>query len=163
MKHASALALLFVATGCARQSVTPRQDSSADPQPALTLQRTACFGSCPVYRLSVSPAGVVTFEGTAHVRKLGTASGQVPPARLDHLLRELDEAGYFSFADRYTSADPTCGRYVTDLPTVITAVTLEGRTKRIEHDQGCGAAPDALVVLEQRIDEVLGSAQWTGR
>jgi hypothetical protein len=105
----------------------------------------------------------VSFEGTAHVRKLGTATGQVPAARLDHLLRELDEAGYFSFADRYTSADPTCGRYVTDLPTVITSVTLEGRTKRIEHDQGCGAAPDALAVLERRIDEVLGSGQWTGR
>jgi uncharacterized protein DUF6438 len=163
VKPAGALALLFVATGCARQSVAPRQDSPVDSPPAVTLQRTACFGSCPVYRVSITPAGAVTFEGTAHVRKLGTASGQIAPARLDHLLRELDEAGYFSFADRYTSADPTCGRYVTDLPTVITSVTLEGRTKRIEHDQGCGAAPGALVVLERRIDEVLGSGQWTGR
>jgi len=33
----------------------------------------------------------------------------------------------------------------------------------VEHDYGCGAAPGALVVLERRIDEVLGSAQWTGR
>ena len=163
MKPARGLGLLFVAVGCARQSMTPRQDSSAGPQPAITLQRTACFGSCPVYQLSVSPAGAVSFEGTAHVRKLGTGSSQIPRARLDHLLRELEEAGYFSFADRYTSADPTCGRYVTDLPTVITSVTLEGRDKRIEHDQGCGAAPAALVVLEQRIDEVLGSGQWTGR
>jgi Domain of unknown function (DUF6438) len=130
---------------------------------AITLERTACFGQCPVYRIAVSPAGLVSYEGIAHVRQLGAATGQVPSGRLSTLLRELDEAGYFSLANRYTSAEPVCGRYVTDLPTVITSVTYQGRTKRIEHDQGCGAVPGALTVLEQRIDEVLGSGRWTGR
>jgi hypothetical protein len=82
---------------------------------------------------------------------------------LDGLLTELDKAGYFSFASRYTSTEPACGRYATDSPSVISSVTLGGRTKRIEHDYGCGAAPGALVVLERRIDEVVGSGQWTGR
>jgi Domain of unknown function (DUF6438) len=106
---------------------------------------------------------VVNYQGTAHVRHLGAATGQVPAERIDALLKELDQAGYFSFADRYASSEASCGRYATDLPTIITSATLNGRTKRVEHDQGCAGAPGALVVLERRIDDVLGSGEWTGR
>jgi hypothetical protein len=96
------------------------------------------------------------------VRKLGPATGKVPPERVAALLSELERAGYFNYADRYTSSAPACGRYVTDSPSVITSMTLDGRTKQVTHDYGCGGAPRALAVLERRIDEVLNSSQWTG-
>jgi hypothetical protein len=161
-----ALALCLVV--CApRKSVSPPAENSAETnvsaRPAITLERTACFGGCPIYTLSVSPSGQVAYEGKAHVRRLGPATAQIPKHRVDALLTELDKAGYFGFASRYTSGEPVCGRYATDSPSAISSVTLNGRTKRIEHDYGCGAAPGALVVLERRIDEVLGSSQWTGR
>ena len=130
--------------------------------PAISLERTPCFGTCPVYTVAVSPSGEVSYEGKAHVRQLGTASAQIPAAQVDELLGELEKAGYFSMADRYTASESACGRYVTDSPNAITTVSSRGRTKRIEHDYGCGAAPGALVVLERRIDEVLGSGRWTG-
>jgi hypothetical protein len=161
-------ALILCLAACAPRTVAapPAERSSqagAPTKPAVTLERTACFGGCPVYTLSVSPSGEVTYEGKAHVRRLGTATAQIPRQRLEALLVELEKAGYFSFANRYTSAEPTCGRYSTDSPSAITSATFRGRTKRIEHDYGCGKAPGALVVLERRIDEVLGSGQWTGR
>jgi hypothetical protein len=81
---------------------------------------------------------------------------------VDSLLVELEKAGYFHFASRYAASEPACGRYVTDLPAAITTINLRERTKRIEHDHGCGAAPGALAVLEKRIDEVLGSDEWIG-
>jgi hypothetical protein len=168
MTRVAALVLLMHAAACApRQTAATSQESSPaqDPAsgPAITLERTACFGRCPVYRLAVSPTGALSYEGTANVRHIGPATGRVPADRVAALVGELERAGYFSFANRYTSAEPTCGRYATDLPSVITSVTLRGRTKRVEHDHGCGAAPGALVVLERRIDEVLGSSQFIGR
>jgi Domain of unknown function (DUF6438) len=149
-----------------RKTVTPPAgDTTAQSAaaPVITLERTPCFGGCPVYRLSVSPSGEITYQGKAHVRRLGPATGKIPQQQVDALLSELERAGYFSFANRYASAEPTCGRYATDSPTVISSVTVRGRTKRIEHDYGCGSAPGGLVVLERRIDEVLGSSHWTGR
>lgn len=168
MTTASVAFLVLGLTGCAtRKAAPPPAEKSADvgtiPAPAITLERTPCFGSCPVYRVSVSPAGSISYEGKAHVRQLGAATGQIPAKRVTALLSEIERAGYFSFANRYTSAEPACGRYATDSPTAITLVRLGDRTKRIEHDYGCGAAPGALVVLESRIDQVLGSARWTGR
>jgi Domain of unknown function (DUF6438) len=166
--RAATLVLLMHTAACApRQTAGTSQESSPaqDPTsaPAITLERTACFGRCPVYRIAVSPTGAVSYEGTANVRHIGAATGQIPADRVTALVSELERADYFSFVDRYTSTELTCGRYATDLPTVITSVTLRGRTKRIEHDYGCGGVPGALVVLERRIDEVLGSAQFTGR
>lgn len=158
-------AVLLLACAPRRADSPPPErpsQTAIDDDVAITLERTACFGGCPVYRISVSRSGAISYEGKAHVRRLGTASGQIPARHVDALLSELERAGYFSFAGRYTSAEPTCGRYATDSPSAITSVRWEGRTKRIEHDYGCGAAPGALVVLEHRIDEVLGSAQWTG-
>jgi hypothetical protein len=154
-------------TSCTtRKTISPAAEDAttvADTVPVITLERTPCFGGCPVYRVSVTQAGTVQYEGKAHVRRLGSAGGQIPAERVDQLLSELERAGYFSFAGRYTSAEPTCGRYATDSPSVITTVRFRGLTKRIEHDYGCGAAPGALVVLERRIDEVLNTSQWTGR
>ncbi len=137
--------------------------SEAETEAAITLERTACFGECPVYRIAVSPAGRVTYEGSANVRRIGTASAQIPADRVNALLVELERAGYFTFSSRYAASEPTCRRHSTDSPTAISSATFKGRTKRIEHDYGCGGVPGALTVLEKRIDEVLGSGQWTGR
>jgi hypothetical protein len=155
--------ILIAACASPRSAGTTPEKSEAADGPVLTLERTACFGACPVYRLSVSRDGKISYEGKAHVRHLGPASATIPRERLDSLLSELERAGYFSFSGRYLPGDPACGRYSTDSPSAITSIQSGERFKRIEHDYGCGSAPGALVLLERRIDEVLESAQWTGR
>jgi Domain of unknown function (DUF6438) len=167
MNGATCLLILAGLTSCApRNSVPPAGEQpdevSTAATPVVTLERTACFGRCPVYRIAVSPNGEVSYEGRAHVRHLGQARGQVPADTVHALLSELERAGYFSFATRYAAAEPACGRYATDLPTAITTVRLNDRSRRIVHDYGCADAPGALRVLERRIDEVLKSEQWTG-
>jgi hypothetical protein len=81
---------------------------------------------------------------------------------VDSLLAELEAAGYFGFADSYVMDSPACGMYATDSPTVITSATRNGETKTIRHDRGCSSAPPGLAKLEQRIDEVAGTARWIG-
>lgn len=161
-------ALLAALVACApRSSAAPpaerRTGTDTVPEHAVVLERTPCFGSCPVYTVAVSPAGLVSYQGRAHVQRLGSATASISRARVDSLLYQLDRAGFFTFADRYLPSEPTCGRYVTDAPSTITTVNYQGRSKTIRHDYGCGNAPGALVVLARRIDEVLGSSRWTGR
>lgn len=159
---------LALAVACAPRGAAPppsdrTTNAAVAAESAVSLERTPCFGSCPVYRISVSPAGVLTYEGKANVRLIGTATGQITARNVEALLLELERAGYFTFADRYALSEPTCGRYSTDSPSAISSATFRGRTKRIEHDYGCSAVPGALTLLEKRIDEVLGSGKWTGR
>lgn len=166
MIRASVAGLLAALAACAPRSPAVSADTAQTvtaPGPAITLERTPCFGSCPVYTVSVSSSGVVTYEGRANVRRIGVDTVQVPVKQVEALLIELERAGYFTFADRYALSEPTCRRYSTDSPTAISSATFRGRSKRIVHDYGCGGVPGALAVLENRIDEVLGSSRWTGR
>jgi uncharacterized protein DUF6438 len=159
--------MLLVAPACVRREAVPPptevRQSPVGAQPAITLERTSCFGSCPVYRVAVTPSGEVTYEGKAHVRRVGSDTLRISQQQVDSLLTEIEQAGYFTFDDRYVASEPACGRYATDAPSVITSVTLRGRTKTITHDYGCTGVPGALTIVERRIDETLGSSRWTGR
>ena len=167
MRTGLLVGLVLLLTSCgSRRSTPPAErpyEAVSAPPVAISLERTACFGRCPVYAISVSPEGVVRYEGKANVKQIGTDTAQIPRERVEALLLELEGAGYFTFSNRYALSEPTCRRHSTDSPSAISAATFRGRTKRIEHDYGCGGVPGALTVMEKRIDEVLGSDRWTGR
>lgn len=159
--------MLLMAVACAPRKPAeapsdPASGEAGSTYPAVTLERKPCFGGCPVYRISVSPDGIVSYEGQAGVRRLGAASKRIRPEQVKTLVSELESAGFFSLAPRYIPGDSACGRYSTDSPTAVMTVNTGDRSHRVEHDYGCSAAPGGLVVLERKVDEALGSAEWTG-
>ena len=166
------LALVVVAglTACsprppaAGHAPTPYAEPGAvaGEPPVVTLERTPCFGTCPVYQVAIFRSGAVRFVGKHHVTRQGEAMAEISRARVDSLVRELEAGGYFGFADAYVMDSPACGRYATDSPTVITSATAAGRTKTIRHDYGCDAAPQELGRLERVIDEAAGTSRWIG-
>jgi hypothetical protein len=158
-------AILFTACAPRNPGAGTAENAGAGraDDPVITLERTACFGGCPVYHLSVLTDGTVYYDGKAHVPRLGPDSARISPTQVQELVSEIEGAGYFSFPDRFTPNEPACGRYATDSPSVITSIRRQGKTKRIEHDYGCSGAPGALMVLEQKIDKIAGSTRWTGR
>jgi len=137
--------------------------AAAADAPVITLERLPCFGTCPVYQVSLTRSGAVRFVGKQHVTTQGAAAAEIPAERVDSLLGALERAGYFDFADGYVMDAPACGMYATDSPTVITSVTAGGRSKTIRHDYGCHGAPRELARLERLIDDVAGTDRWTGR
>ena len=154
------IAVAALAAACSRP---PAPVPPANPSPAeghLSLERGACFGSCPVYTVTLERSGEIIFVGRRFVADTGTHTATIPAARADSLFRELDAAGWFGFADRYGMGEPGCDRFATDLPSVVTEVRMDGRTKRVEHDYGCTGAPSKLGDLERRIDEVTGVKRW---
>ena len=153
------------AAGTGAQPTPYDQQAAATPDttPVVTLERAPCFGTCPVYEVSIARSGKVRYLGKNHVRTGGFASARISPEQVDSLLRALEAGGYFGFADAYVMDAPACGMYATDSPTVITTVTAGGRTKTIRHDYGCHGAPRELAGLERMIDDVAGTDMWTGR
>jgi hypothetical protein len=157
------LALLVGLAACGHSPVPPPQANPAAAEGRLSLERRPCFGTCPVYTVTLERTGAVIFEGRRFVADTGTHTGSIPAARADSLFRALDAAGWFRFADRYAMGQPGCEHFATDLPSVITEVRMDGRVKRVEHDHGCGDAPAALDELERRIDEVTEVGKWVRR
>ena len=157
------LFFVLLMAGCAPPNLSPAPTpdnalpvTDAPPSDMLiTLERTPCYGTCPVYTLSVDATGRVEYDGRDFVAVEGEQIGQISPEQVALLLETFTEAGYFDMKDSYKDW------MVSDMPTVITSITLNGKTKRIEHYYGDMHAPEALTKLETKIDEITDSAQWT--
>lgn len=125
-------------------------------QIALTLERTACFGTCPIYSVTIYDDGTVVYEGERFVDVLGEQTSQIDPALVEQTVQAFADAGYFDWDESYTEM------LVSDLPSVITSATREGVTHRIERYEGDSNAPFLLPFLENWLDIVANTAQWTG-
>lgn len=131
--------------------ISAASDDPAKDGLVITIERTACFGTCPVYKLTIRGDGSVTYEGRKFVRVVGTRQSTLDKTDLAELVRAFNKAGYFGLDDHYRS------RVVSDEPTTFTSFTMAGRHKQIEDYWG---DPAALIALENQIDEVAGSKKW---
>jgi hypothetical protein len=125
----------------------------------ITLERTPCFGTCPVYSVRITSDGAVDYEGKQFVRITGLAHATIPTEDVARLVDEFEKSGYFSLQDNYKFVVRADGSraYVTDLPTTTTSIQIGTRRKKIENYVG---APEALRDLERRIDAVAGTMRW---
>lgn len=138
----------------------------------LTLERTACFGNCPVYRIVVHADGVVEFTGMRYVKIQGISSGRLTSAQLHELVEAINRVKYFSLEDVYDREAGDCPTVATDFPTVISSVAIGNVAKTIRHNHGCRQASSmrelgevylaALTEFEARVDRIVDSVQWIG-
>jgi hypothetical protein len=146
-----------LAIGLAGPAATqePRVPSDA----SIALERTSCFGSCPVYTVTIDARGTVTYEGERFVRVIGRRTAQIDLSIVAGLLERAERIRFFQMRDAYRvieSADGTV-THVTDLPTTIVTITVNGRTKRVEDYVG---APDSLAEFEREVDAAAGTTRW---
>ena len=147
------LLLLAAATSHADSSVP---DNGGGSPVLASLQRTACLGRCPMYTVTVLRDGTVQWEGKRFVKVVGKAAAKLTPATIAKLIDAFERADYFARKDRYVRYD------VTDHPSALTSFDDGKRKKTIAHYHGDRSAPQALDVLEEEIDEIVGTSRWIG-
>ena len=121
----------------------------------VTLERTACFGVCPVYKLTIYGDGRVVYEGIRFVRVEGTITTTISEDEIRQLIAEFQKIDYFSLKDSYEEHNAT------DMPSAFTSLTVDGKTKTVRHYHGDLSAPQKLTELENKIDQIVDSDQWT--
>ena len=149
---AIALAVAFAGSAAAQEAEVP-------PDTVITLQRTSCFGSCPIYTVSIDASGTVTYEGERFVRVVGRRTAKIDPASVATLLSRAEQIRFSGLRNAYRAIENPDGTttIVTDLPTTIVTIAAKGRTKRVEDYVG---APDSLTAFEREIDSAAGTKRW---
>jgi hypothetical protein len=149
MRTVASLAVLFFATAAVRAD---------SPVTTIVLERTACFGTCPVYTLTLHSSGAVEFVGTNNVKAKGPQAGRISTQNFARLVKKIEEIDFLNLRVRYDGKNPDgSGSTVTDLPTRKITVTRADQTKTVE-DYFRG--PPGLVELELLIDELAKSEKW---
>ena len=121
----------------------------------ISLQRTPCFGSCPAYSISVDGDGNIHYFGEYFVPVLGDQFSRISSETVQQLLRAFERVDFFSLETTYINTNAT------DMPSAIITLNVDGVAKRVEHYYGDQSAPKKLLDLENEIDRLLNTAQWT--
>ncbi|TMJ20032.1 MAG: hypothetical protein E6G92_09840 [Alphaproteobacteria bacterium] len=121
----------------------------------IELDRGACFGSCPDYRLIIESSGLVTYEGRGSVLVPGRLQWRVDPEQVSALARRFEAAGFFQLRDSYQGTS-------SDGPTQTITLTMPGRSRRVVDYRGEeDGMPAAVTELERLIDEIGQSRRGT--
>lgn len=135
-----------------------------DKLASITLERTACYGTCPVYSVTLRADGLVKWHGVDHVEHTGDETKKVAPILAKAVLEYAATSCFYGMDAAYEYA-------VTDHPHAITTMVASGKKKVVKHylvsdriiaDEGACAPPEALSSLESKIDEVAGTRELIG-
>jgi len=143
----------------------------------VSFERYPCFGSCPHYSLTIAADGRMEFTPLGKSVYRGDGDGPSPPLKgsiaadqLSVLLAEFQKAKFSSLRKRYgsprtTKEGPSCPEYWTDNPSANISIVMNGKRKTVFHYLGCRGAKvlDDLKALEDKIDEIANSRQWTSQ
>jgi len=151
-------------------AIAPTAASGTD-NVEISLTRSACFGACPAYKLTIDGHGLVHFTtGTDPVDEAdklhrryarargvllpGTHEDRISPEAVQALLKQFEAANFWRLKNEYRAL-------ATDSPTQVVSLTVGDRHKRVVDYMGTEAGmPDAVRNLEEAIDRVAGSDRW---
>lgn len=119
----------------------------------ITLERGGCYGTCPAYSLTISTEGIV-FDGRAFVVARGRHTDVVSPDEVRNLARKLVTADFYSMDSSYMAS-------VTDNPTYVLSLTVDGHLKKVVDYVGAWEGmPQVITELENEVDQFARSERW---
>lgn len=156
--------------------LTPPLEPVADAPPVaaalpadlkITLERTRCYGRCPVYEVTIDALGEVVWRGAKDVAHEGLARAKLES--LDGLRALWGRLDAVDYAALTPSGDPErdaklCPSVFSDNPSAIVTIVANGTERVVDDYLGCEGYPplDAFRALEQELDMVAGTKAWVG-
>jgi hypothetical protein len=136
--------IFLVSCGSSRKSAWEASNAAKVPIDfQVFMERTPCFGTCPVYKIEVNAAGTLIWTGIRFTEREHIWSRQLNDEERSMLWQEVQRTGYFDMAAEYD--DPA----ISDAPWVLLEIEGKGKTHKVKDRIG---APAALRQLQSMLD-----------
>jgi hypothetical protein len=149
-----ALAILPMLGGCvmAVGNTTTETAPVAIERETITYETSPCFGTCPVYSVTIQPDGSGVFEGRRFTAVSGTRVFRASPAQYRAFAAKLQPYRPQQGERSIQPGQPGCDNAPTDMPSVEVRWTeLSGGSQHLSFNYGCR-------MHDQKINEALRSA-----
>ena len=124
----------------------------------IVLERGMCYGTCPVYKITIYEDGRVEWDGKHYVQEAGMREWSISSENFNEIVKSIEKSKLVNMKDNYTEAYTTC------MPSTVLVVHFKDKTKKkIDHDHGDSTAPKKLTWLENRIDKLSGTKKYIGK
>jgi hypothetical protein len=135
---------------------------------SVVLERTACFGTCPAYRLTVTATGKVRFASRNRGDTARAAEDSISPAAMTTLLAAAFRLRALDLPARIADDHALCPDRATDHPTVTVGLFWPAGQQQIVDYHGCYLSSDHSVAdrlgdlrrFETTVDSVTQSQRW---
>ena len=118
-----------------------KQKELQSPKIIISLEKTACFGRCPVFKVIIYDNGEALYNGQKFVKKVGEHDLKVSKREIDKILSKAKKIGFNNLKNEYSER-------ITDLPTTYIMIN----NKKIKDYYG---APSKLKDLEKMIENIV--------
>jgi len=129
---------IFLIISCNTVSKSTKEELN---QLTISLEKTACFGTCPVFKIKIFKNGKGIFEGKKSVKKTGLIDFKLSQKEIQKILVKAENIKFSEMLDEYSEK-------ITDLPTTY----IQIKEKKIKDYFG---APKKLKDLETLIEEIV--------
>jgi hypothetical protein len=144
------LILFLLMTACFACKSGKQAKQSFDKS-VISMEKTACYGKCPVYTIVIYGTGKAEFTGSKNVKMLGKYEKQLSKEETLKIFNAFYASNFSDFISEYDSG-------VTDVPTTIISFLHKGYNKVIRDKMG---APAELKALEKMVEELVKGEGWT--
>lgn len=131
-----------------KEAEPPKSVNKGD---SVRLFRSACFGTCPVYEVTVSEDGDVTWKSLAYVAATGVRRSHIDPRTARALIQQFLDPKFWALCGNYSSG-------ITDNPTTEIEVHIGGRSKTVSNY--ANSAPSWVDTFEKSIDAAADTHLW---
>ncbi len=145
MKQILLLFLLFTFACSSSKNISEKKEKQVKKELIISLERTPCYGTCPIYKMEIFSDGSSFYHGERFVDKTGYFQFTVSNETIDYILKRAEEIGFFEMEDKYTGN-------ITDLPKTITFIKSEKGEKKIVNYYN---APKILKEFEGLVDSCI--------
>lgn len=159
MKVLSVVALLLLSFSCANSKKSKNISEAIDSNKAVTmadadfvsLSRTGCYGTCPIFKIQVFGNGNVLYFGRQFVDKLGIYTGTLSNNDMEVLLEKVADAKLLEKPEQYPIDN-------FDFPQFIVEYQSGDKLKTI---RGNSNADKEVLELTLLLDELSGKIKFT--
>lgn len=117
----------------------------------ISMERTVCSGTCPVYTVTFKKNGESFYEGKDYVKKIGPYTGNIDEKEFERLAELVERLSFRELEENYSIP-------IEDHANVIISVNYGDRVKGVDNYADSG--PVEVWAIEKVIDALIEDIYW---
>ncbi|MCB0540154.1 MAG: hypothetical protein KDE33_21740 [Bacteroidetes bacterium] len=148
MKYLTLL-LIFCGFSCKTPNNIKQNTNKTYDDDFVLLQRGGCFGTCPIYEITLYANGKINYKGKAYTDYIGFYTGQIDPQIAYNLFNKIKTYNWAAYPEKYPIDN-------VDFP----QFQLSYNTKKIQKTiKGNNRADTELIELTKELDGFVKKAE----
>lgn len=143
-----AVPLLFISC---KQTIKKNSQSKSEITEVLTLEKTECFGQCPIYKFSIYSDLTCKISPTRFAIVKSLSQSTVSQSEIDEILEFAKQIKFWSLEDEYDN------KSVSDLPATILTINNNNQSKTIRSRANI---PILLGKLNKKVSDIAENREW---